>query len=732
MKTGKHDYSFRNRNFQAVSRLSPTPNACFDAGYPIDESWEIVVPVTESRLVRYFSEDLCRFFADAFGVCLRIRKTDDIETYLNQKTNCIVLLHEKDAKGYTIASDMAAAYHMQITPSRVVVVGKTERGTAQGVYYLEDSMRLRGECTLLPEDKEHAPLFSPRMTHSGVELDTFPDNFLEACAHAGMDAILVYAGHPDTHIHGFEDPDALWPGTGRGYCDFNNLVWRAKGYGLDVYIYSQMICDVHPDDPQAESYYEASFGKLFKNCPGIKGIIFVGESFEFPSKDPHTSGIRFQLKPADDPRPSPGWYPCYDYPQLVKRVKDTINQYNPDADIVFWSYNWGYVEKEARLALIENLPKGVTLLVTFDMWEIFTGENGKTYKIDDYSISFEGPSCVFVDEAEKARELGIRLYAMANTGGRTWDIGVVPYLPVPNQWQKRYEALCKANRDYGLCGLMENHHFGWMPSFLSLFAKNAYDASGIPNDEMLGQIAKRDYGNCAKLALQAWAMMSEGIRHVVASAIDQYGPYRCGPSYPLIFDQKIEDLAAPSVPWANHKGFAIWNPIYPDPVFPDYENTVLRYNRVVAVKEAFQKGLALLESAAKQLDAKSGSEIARQLAVVKFLCCCYVTTEHVIAWAMAKQMLLLSKDGILPKGSEAVCDTLQITDATPAALAAYMKQIAAAESENVKEALECWKEDSNIGFEPSMEYAFNDAFAQWKESETERSLKQLDQYLANQ
>lgn len=729
MNNGKHDYSFRNQNFCAVPPLHRTLNCCGKMCCCIDEEWEIIVPVNASRLVRYYSDDLCHFFSDAFGVCLRIRRVCDLAYYLQKPAKKIILMQETDMNGYSVDSEMDAAFSVRITENYAIIIGKTERGTARGVYYLEDSMRLRGECSFLLEEAVHTPFFSPRMTHSGTELDTFPDNFLEACAHAGMDAIIIYAGHPDTHLHGFEDPDALWAGAGRGYSDLNNLVWRAEGYGLDVYVYSHMLCDVHPEDPKAETYYEASFGTLFRNCPGIKGLIFVGETFEFPSKDPHTSGIRCQLQPASDLRVSPGWYPCCDYPQLLNVLKNTVRKYNADADIVFWTYNWGYVEKEARLSLIRNLPQDITLLVTFDMWEKFTDENGKTNTIDDYSISFPGPSQVFVDEAQAAKQRGLRLYAMANTGGRTWDNGVVPYIPVPQQWMKRYEALGSANKKYGLSGLMENHHYGWLPSFLTLLSQNAFTTNGIPNEEMLLQIARRDYGACADLALRAWECFSEGISHVIASNVDQNGPYRCGPTYPLLFDQTAEELQIPSVPWAWHKGGDIWNPIYPDQVFPSYEKTLLRYNHVIKVKNAFRKGVEVLNSAAVQLGVESGDDIAKQIAVAKFLYCTYVTTEHVIAWSMAKHMLLRSKGNILPEGSDTICKALKITEQTTNALVIFMKQIAGAETMNVSEALACWQENSSIGFEASMEYAFNDVLVQWKNAETQRSLIRLERFM---
>ena len=725
-----HDYDFRNRDLNAVSRLSPTPNAKVYAGCAVGPDWEIVAPEGGSRLTDYYLYDLCRFLAGGLGLYLRVRRTADIVSECASPDGKIILLDESPLPEKIVKSGMKAAYRITVTPTYIKVVGKTDRGTAQGVYYIEESLRMRGDGRIAEEDEEHAPLFSPRMTHSGVELDTFPDSFLEAVAHAGMDAVIVYAGHPDMSLHGFRDPDGLWPGSGRAYCDFANLVWRAEGYGLDVYVYSHIKCDVYPDDPAADEYYEASFGRLFAKCPGIKGIIFVGETFEFPSKDEHTSGIRIQLKPAGETRPSPGWYPCRDYPLLVDKVKSVIRRHSPEADIIFWTYNWGYVEKEARLRLIESLPRDVSLLVTFDMWETFTDENGGSYRIDDYSVSFPGPSNVFESEAEKARQLGIRLYTMCNTGGRTWDNGAAPYLPVPQQWQKRYEALRRAHDLYGLSGLMEDHHYGWLPSFLSQFSRNAFLKGGLPDNEMLERIALRDWGEQADKALAAWKLFSEGISQVVASAVDQYGPYRCGPSYPLLFDQTAAELEIPSVPWGMHPGSAIWNPVYPDTVWGAPEKTLLRLRHVRAVRAKFAEGLTLLEEALGALGAEKGSEISRQTAVARFLFCSYVTAEHVMLWTILKQLLKAAKSGETHGSADALLAAAGAEDGSPEALAGYMRRIAQEETDNVYLALTCWEEDSSIGFEASMEYVFDDVFAEWKNAETKRSLERLNGFIS--
>ena len=726
----RHDYSFRNRDFMSTPPLSPTPNADAEAICRPDETWEIIIPETNSRLVRYFSTDLYRFMAEAFGICLRIRRVKNIQEFLASPEHKIILAEEIHVTDSPLTSEQPGAYYITVSEQSVIIIGKTERGTAQGAYYMEDMMRLRGECALAQENQEHAPLFSPRMTHSGIEHDIYTDNYLEALAHSGMDAIIVYSAHHECNTHGFHDPGGYRTSLTRGYCDFNNLVWRAAGYGLDVYIYSLYLTDMHPDDPGAAEYYDASFGQLFKNCPGLKGIIFVGESFEFPSKDPHTSGCRLLLKKPGETRRSPGWYPCEDYPQFVTLVKDSIHRYAPQADVIFWTYNWGYVDQKARLALIEKLPKDITLLVTFEMWEIFKDENGQDYRIDDYSVCFPGPSNVFMDEAAKAKEMGLRLYTMCNTGGRTWDVGCAPYIPATDQWQQRYENLCQAKEDYGLSGLMESHHYGWYPSFLTLFSKNAFTSNRIPNSEMLQRIAARDWGTQAEKALQAWKHFSQGMSYMVASDVDQYGPYRSGPTYPLTFSQTMEDLQIPSVPWARCPGFAIWTPIYKtERIAARPANAILRYNHVCRLTEEFRMGCDLLDEAREILGDVSGSELSSQAAVARFMYCTYVTASHVMEWTIAKFLLMSLKNQETHDFDDALYETIHMETRTMEALAERMREIAAKETDNVSMALTCYEEDSIIGFECTMEYVFNREFADWKNAETKKSLAQLEAYL---
>jgi hypothetical protein len=313
----------------------------------IDKTWEIIIPRNAGRVLLNAAKDLQDYLFISMDAGLRLNKVDEDdlidETGNNFKTIIFITkdIADKYRSNFAEHLDTSRGYRFIVSENKIILCGYDERGAAQASFYLEDLISLKEAPVVKKADEIRKPLFSPRMVHSGYGLDMFPDAYLNQIAHAGMDAILVFTKGVDS--------------TPQGYMDFNELIYRAAGYGIDVYAYSYLKSTKHPDDPDAESYYESTYGKVFEKSPGLKGVVLVGESVEFPSKDTHTSG-RLRLEGNHGGKPSPGWWPCNDYPQWLNLVKKVIRKHNPAADIVFWTYNWGYVDKEFRLELLRNIP----------------------------------------------------------------------------------------------------------------------------------------------------------------------------------------------------------------------------------------------------------------------------------------------------------------------------------------------------------------------------------------
>ena len=625
----------------------------------------VAVPRNADEVLALAAKDFCDYLDVSMGVSARFAR---------------------GGKGaVTVALDgkmPARAYRIE-TGGNVKVTAADARAAAQALYHLEDLMNLRCAPFIKKGTERRRSLFSPRMTHSGWGVDVFPDAHLAQIAHAGMDAIVIF----------IKDVDKT---KGAAYQDVKDVIRRAKRYGLDTYLYSYVVAFVHPADPGAKEKFDSTYGRIAAAYPEAKGIVFVGESCQFPTKDERAQPVTWRNKAPGDNRPTAGWWPCRDYPDWVRAVKRAIDAQSKGMEIVFWTYNWGRQPVKPRMELIDSLPQDVTLMATFEMFEPQVKRNGLSAPSADYSLSFEGPGRYFASEAERAHKRGLRLYSMSNTGGLTWDYGTIPYQPCPYQWKRRYDGIVKAQRDWGLSGLMECHHYGWWPSFVSELEKEAFTEGGIPFETHLRQIAARDFGaeNVGR-ALEAWRFWSETARDYVASDMNQYGPFRTGPAYPYNFGGKhIANSEFPISGHASNKNIARYNYLDKSSYVPESGEVealdIGKMNKELELLEAMQvalgKGADIFDAIAASLP-PARAEKARRMAVLgRFMQRTVITAINVKHGAIAHRA------------------------GDRAAVLEWAKK----EYANAKAALPLVEADSRLGWEPSMEYIGGPEQIRWK------------------
>lgn len=639
----------------------------------IREGWRICIPPGASDYLFRLGQDVQDYLARSMQISVLLQR------HLPEaQENQVLFLHCDPA----LKNLPPRSYSLSVTPNRIEIAGRDERGIGQGCYFLEDEMNLRSAPFLLQGKRQRSPLFSPRMTHSGWAIDQFPNAHLNAIAHAGLDAILVF-------IQDGVDQ------TRSGYLDLNDLVRRADSYGIDVYLYPLLHCLKHPEDPGAEEYYNQLYGELIKNCPGVKGLILVGESCSFPTRDPHTCGCSWwesEKRAPGDRRPFNGFYPSNDFPQWLTLLKKVTRQYNPELDIVFWTYNWGNVDSEPRLELIRNIPHDITLEATFEMFE-YVHHQEFAIPIADYSTVLPGPGAYFSSEAEEAKKQGRKLYAMANTGGLTWDIGVIPYEPLPMRWKMRWDALLKARQDWGLSGLMESHHYGWAPSFISELSKEAYWSSGRDFNNHLQAIAKRDFGDGAEDAIKAWQDWSDAFAFYIPTSMDQYGPFRIGPAYPLLLPGQT-----PTPMSFSRFGRQIVNFQYHH--LPEISS---RHLQILAKMERLLKsGCQQMRLASEKARPENWEEAQRMSALGEF-------------------MLIAVRTVINTKRWYAACYQLEKTDSKEDKflLLAELECILKEECGNARQAIPLVEMDSRLGFEPRSGYMADREHIEWKLAQAE-------------
>jgi hypothetical protein len=684
----KNNYQFR-QNLLQVHRPNRrmTWVEASENDVEITDNWTISIPETHDTILYNAAKDLEDYFAVSMSVFPKV--------VVDAKARNIIEYQINPRLGKN-------KYQLVVEKEHISLVGFDSKSAARAGYFLEDLLNLNEGPFVKYQDTTREYLYCPRMVHSGYGLDMFPTEYLKQMAHAGFTSLLLYVNDVNKTPH--------------GEFDFNELIERAENHGIDVYVYSRIWNRMYPEGEEAEKYYDNLYGRLFRSCPKLKGIVFVGESFEFPSKDEHSSGIiRIENRDANGKKlvnkPNPGWWPCYDYPLMIEMVKKPIRAANPDADIVFWTYNWGKVGEKYRLALLENIPTDISLLVTFEMFEDIPVDDVVT-RVCDYSLYFEGPGKYFVSEAKLAKERGIRLYAMTNTGGRTWDLGTVPYEPAPYQWLKRYNAMKDCHDKYGLCGTMDSHHYGWYPSFISDFAKWMFETPDANPDEILRKIAIRDFSEvCADDVLNAWQLFSEGIDNLTSTGKDQYGPLRVGPAYPLLLFK--EGFVFQSPPRTLHGGNCICFPMY---TYKDLDENLKKFmvetEMHKKVARLFDDGADLLESTLDKIHQSKVYYAKQEIGLARFIANTAKTSVNVRRWYLLKQELS-NEDADVRRNA-----------------ALQMKEIGENEIQNAIETIQYVNFDSRLGFEPSMLYMTDEDHIRDKIDATRRVLdEELSEYL---
>ncbi len=574
------------------------------------------------------------------------------------------------------------------------IYGHDARGVAAALFYLEDILSMEKAPYIKKGEIRKKPLLSPQMVHSGYGMEQWPDEYLMRIAHEGRDAILVFTKDVNE--------------TRVGFLDFNDLIKRAARYGIDVYAYAFMAGDPHPEDERAEAYYDNLYGKLFRECPGLKGVTLVGEAVEYRSRDPHVGKFLaeeiFQGLPGANDVPDgkfwPGWYPCDDMPAWLSMIERIVHTAKPDADIVLWSYNWGFQPADARVRLIERMPENITLQATFEMFDAKEIDGIKT-ACSDYSLSFAGPGHYFTTEAIAAKKRGIRLYAMTQCAGVTWDFGVVPYEPMPYQWMKRFENMRSAIHNWGLCGGMDTHHHGFYPSIITKFSKHAFLTPEEPLEVILDRILASEYGaeNLEKVK-EGFRYFSEAITYYTPTEGDFSGASRIGPAYPFCFFHKSKpeqnqgvvfgtDIFsteyASGMEWASFVSAEPREHILNLRIHPELAS-------LKTMHKLMQQGVAMFESIENKND-----KLLSVLNLGKYITNCVLTNIHAKEWYILKCRFHAE---FTAEGLHNLLDEMEV--------------LLHREIENAKATLPLVDFDSRLGWEPTMEYLGDRPHIEWK------------------
>ena len=251
-------------------------------------------------------------------------------------------------------------------------------------------------------------------------------------------------------------------------------------------------------------------------------------------------------------------------------------------------------------------------------------------------------------------------------------------------------------------------------------------------DEALKEIAARDCGaENAEKVVECWKLWSDGIRHYVSTNPDQYGPFRIGPAYPLLY-QKEAVLQSP--PYAHFGGNHICQTMY------NYDinkraNLDFEIESLSEMERLYREGAKILEEILPTLSGRQYEETKRLWALGSFIANAAHTTVNVKRWFIQKCRILPPKTNrpIWSGGQSEDVEggaEVSLTREEKQEIVKKMHAIAADEIENAGRTIPLVEYDSRLGYEPSMEYMCDRKHLEWKIAMTERALTELDEELA--
>lgn len=462
------------------------------------------------------------------------------------------------------------------------------------------------------------PIKRPPMYRDELEDDVnyYPDEYLNRLAHEGVNALWLTITFRDTV------PSDVLPGFGRRadahIPKLRRTVEQCARYGIRVYVFfieptafiderdNFRYLDIRryekdfpellgnrqgnltafcPSSDLARRFLYGAANTLFTLVPGLGGMIdiSVGERFT------HCASGRCANNNCPRCAPREPWDVLAD---VLTSFRDGMRDASPDAQLISWPYSqyivWG---PDLTVRAAGRVPGGVALQHNFESGG--TPEQlGRTRTVQDYWLSYAGPSDLYRACAAAARGRGTRIFAKLQVGC-SHEVATVTHVPVPGILYEKYRAM----HELGVSGAMQGWYFGNYPSLMTRAAgRLSFGPLPASREEFLLEYARIDWGPWAKEVAAAWERFRSAYeQYPHYHVFGYYAPMHDGPVWPLY----LTPVNMPLIPnWKYMPEFPRCGDRVGECMHDShtFEETLLLCARI---KERWNQGLAMLEPVAE-------------------------------------------------------------------------------------------------------------------------------------
>ena len=394
----------------------------------------------------------------------------------------------------------------------------------------------------------------------------YTQDYLQELAGAGFNAIWIHAYLRDVA------PTKVFPELGRNSAahlrSLRTVMRRAERTGIRLFLYMQPPMGMparaafwrkHPEargvtkrdsgasamctsEPKVRAFLREAAETLSRRLPGLGGAILITASEYLAhcySQYPIQHDITYWPKPTKPlgcPRCARR-HPREIVADVVNSIHGGFHAAGNNAQVIAWNWSWSMYEQDPQKQIVDMLPRDVTLMAGFERggWKTILG---KTRVIDEYALSYAGPSERFVASVKTARRRGLKTMAKLQIGV-THELGTVPNLPLIGSLYEKARAM----RRMKVASYVGCWNFGNMLTANTAAFNHFLGAKRLlPRPQALAGFA-RDYlpGCDAQGVAAAW--------HTFREAMDHY-PF----CIPFLYEAPLT--------------YAVAHPIEPGPIRP--------------------------------------------------------------------------------------------------------------------------------------------------------------------
>ncbi|OPZ23839.1 MAG: hypothetical protein BWZ02_03070 [Lentisphaerae bacterium ADurb.BinA184] len=291
--------------------------------------------------------------------------------------------------------------------------------------------------------------------------------------------------------------------------------------------------------PAVREFLEEAAGRLFTECRGLAGAFLITASEHLTHCRSHEGW--------GTSAPCPRCCPARDAAEVVAEVINLIHRgarrADPASRIIAWNWAWNqFRDPQTQAAIIERADRDVIIMAD---WERIGRKRvgRRTVKVDEYSLSYLGPSPTFRKVLAEARRHGHRVMAKLQLAN-THEIVTVPHIPVPFN----VGAKMKRMAAHGVDGYLGCWIFGGNLGLMTEVAGRMSFAPQPRPSALLRQLAVRDFGPAAAPhVLRAWRQFSRawGLYPFCIPFL-YFGPVNYAVAYPLTRPRPADQGGSPS------------------------------------------------------------------------------------------------------------------------------------------------------------------------------------------